>query len=574
MGVDGEAPAGQIGPLSNISRTAQFWAKATGIYGSYKVTQLKALLLKLGGKPNEEIEKLWKEQHQYAGDQMYDLCIMLRGFYLKAGQFIGSRGDFVPEPICRKLTLLCDKVPPMSEARATEAIKRELGITDLREVFEWIDLAKPIGSASIAQVHKAQLRRFSREEVRNTGKVYRKQQLQQHVMRQGEGAWEVCNLHAVSLEELQKLNKGVNLDALSAGQVLSVPQLSTPSHSSSGAGGKQAGGSGVSAAEAVRHAVAHGDAPSDGLVAVKIQYPDALPMMTADLGNIRAAAFYLSKTELKFDLVSAVDELNKQIRLEFDFTREARVMDTIAHHLRGIRQRIEIPRSIPGLVTRRLLVMQFLEGVPLTEAGSKLRDLSQMKRDAAKKRILHRVSEAYGRMILGEGLFQADGHPGNILVAQGARIGLLDYGQSKQLSEQQRKAFARLVLAMHKGNAAKISEVLGELGVVTENADASLRTEMAYGMFDTRGKVDPFDPNTPIKRSAISRFPPDLFFVLRVVQLLRGLAQGMGISDFSSADQWAPFAREALRPQHTAFNPWHFLTAPLKVLPLPAWRNG
>lgn len=53
----------------------------------------------------------------------------------------------------------------------------------------------------------------------------------------------------------------------------------------------------------------------------QVQYPDALPVMTGDLRNIRAAAFYLSKTELKFDLVSAVDELNKQIRLEFDFTR-------------------------------------------------------------------------------------------------------------------------------------------------------------------------------------------------------------------------------------------------------------
>ena len=37
--------------------------------------------------------------------------------------------------------------------------------------------------------------------------------------------------------------------------------------------------------------------------------------------NLRAAAFYLSKTEIKFDLVSAINELNKQIRLEFDFER-------------------------------------------------------------------------------------------------------------------------------------------------------------------------------------------------------------------------------------------------------------
>ena len=49
---------------------------------------------------------------------------------------------------------------------------------------------------------------------------------------------------------------------------------------------------------------------------------------------MRIAAAFLSKTELKFDLVSAVDELAAQIKLEFDFQREARIMDSIAEHLK------------------------------------------------------------------------------------------------------------------------------------------------------------------------------------------------------------------------------------------------
>lgn len=92
-----------------------------------------------------------------------------------------------------------------------------------------------------------------------------------------------------------------------------------------------------------------------------------------------------------------------------------------------------------------------------------------------------------------------------------------------------------------------IDRALDDLGIETERRDAALRREMAFGMFDTRGKVDPFDKNSPIKQCAITRFPPDLFFVLRVVQLLRGMANGMGIDDFSSAAQWAPLARRALR---------------------------
>jgi predicted unusual protein kinase regulating ubiquinone biosynthesis (AarF/ABC1/UbiB family) len=61
--------------------------------------------------------------------------------------------------------------------------------------------------------------------------------------------------------------------------------------------------------------------PDGGLVAVKIQYPGALQTMTIDLVNLRATSAFLQKTELKFDLLSAVEELQKQIHLEFDFMR-------------------------------------------------------------------------------------------------------------------------------------------------------------------------------------------------------------------------------------------------------------
>jgi predicted unusual protein kinase regulating ubiquinone biosynthesis (AarF/ABC1/UbiB family) len=68
-------------------------------------------------------------------------------------------------------------------------------------------------------------------------------------------------------------------------------------------------------------------------VAIKVQYPDAAPVMALDLVSIRKWANFISKTEIKFDLVSAVDELSEQVTLEFDFKREARIMDTVSTHL-------------------------------------------------------------------------------------------------------------------------------------------------------------------------------------------------------------------------------------------------
>jgi hypothetical protein len=81
--------------------------------------------------------------------------------------------------------------------------------------------------------------------------------------------------------------------------------------------------------------------------------------------------------------------------------------------------------------------------------------------------------------------------------------GLIDFGQSKQLTEEQRLAFARLVLALSAAGSADLLRVVEALDVaqqqmVSSSMDAigirlgkgslGLRVRMAYGMFDTRGR--------------------------------------------------------------------------------------
>jgi hypothetical protein len=71
-------------PLTNIWRTVDFWARTSTIYTTYKLSQLKVLQLKREGKDDEYIAKeVWDVQHTWAGEQMYNLCVDLRGFYLK-----------------------------------------------------------------------------------------------------------------------------------------------------------------------------------------------------------------------------------------------------------------------------------------------------------------------------------------------------------------------------------------------------------------------------------------------------------------------------------------------------------
>lgn len=60
-------------------------------------------------------------------------------------------------------------------------------------------------------------------------------------------------------------------------------------------------------------------------------------------------------------------------------------------------------------------------------------------------------------------------------------------------------------------------------------------------------RVDPFSPDSPIKKLGITHFPPEVFFVLRTVQMLRGLAMGMGQPDFSTARLWEGLAKSAIK---------------------------
>lgn len=74
------------------------------------------------------------------------------------------------------------------------------------------------------------------------------------------------------------------------------------------------------------------------------------------------------------------------------------------------------------------------------------------------------------------------------MAAAGAKIGLIDYGQSKQLPLDSKLAFAQLVHALDIQDDSQIGAALTRLGVELEAGDPALASRMAYGMFDTRGR--------------------------------------------------------------------------------------
>jgi hypothetical protein len=102
-----------------------------------------------------------------------------------------------------------------------------------------------------------------------------------------------------------------------------------------------------------------------------------------------------------------------------------------------------------------------------------------------------------------------------------------------------------------RGSDEEVSSTLWKMGIETTNVDHKIRAEQGRGMFDTSGRVDPFDEDGPLKKSSITQFPKNFFLVLRVVQLFRGLISHMDIQ-FSTAKQWLPYAKDALKHERNA----------------------
>lgn len=147
-----------------------------------------------------------------------------------------------------------------------------------------------------------------------------------------------------------------------------------------------------------------------------------------------------------------------------------------------------------------------------------------------------------------------------------ADIALLDFGQTKRFQFNTRVRFARLVDAIARRNEAAVDQSMRSLGMEMsevpggENVVSRLGGNgrllsgaemLAYTMFDT-ADVDgisnsPFAENSALRKVAIDQFPPDLFFLLRTVQIMKGICNSSDNSEFSVAKIWAPIARRALK---------------------------
>ena len=192
--------------------------------------------------------------------------------------------------------------------------------------------------------------------------------------------------------------------------------------------------------------------PSGELVAVKVRRPDIEELCAFDLSVMR---FYAGLLELVPSLhllapVDSVEQFGRAIRMQLDFRIEADNNRRFQKNFAGDPD-VTIPKLVEGLCTKRVLVMEFIEGqkiLAFQRTGGEPRRLGQ---------IGFRVML---KMVFADGFVHADLHPGNILIRPSGQVALLDLGLVAEMNLEDRMAFTRYFSAWARGDGATMAEIL------------------------------------------------------------------------------------------------------------------
>jgi ubiquinone biosynthesis protein len=290
---------------------------------------------------------------------------------------------------------------------------------------------------------------------------------------------------------------------------------------------------------------------SDAEVAVKVQRPGIRSTVEQDLDILLRLADTLedrARWARAVGTAGVARGFAAAIREELDFRVEARNMAAVAatwqDQQRAVSGSISVvlPAVHEQLCTEHVLVIEWLDGVNLREAGPLIDDRGLDRAELTRallRSMVYQITEG--------GVFHADPHPGNVLLLTDGRLALLDFGSVGRLDSQQRSALLNLLLAVGRGDPAALRDALLELVTRTEEID-EWQLERALGRFAARHLVGTSAPTTEMFTDLFrlaSQFelaiPPEIATVLRALATLEGTLSLLtpGIDIAAEARQYA-----------------------------------
>lgn len=199
-------------------------------------------------------------------------------------------------------------------------------------------------------------------------------------------------------------------------------------------------------------------------VAVKVLRPGIERVVDADLIAARRilgwVAHYWRSTHV-LGLIMVVDEFRARIGEEMDFRLEAEFATEIKRNFVANRDVI-VPGVVSEMTRQRVLVLDFIVGTRIDrlDPGS-----------VNVPRVVATLVEIYVQMMLVDGLFHADPHPGNLMLAPDGRLVLLDFGMVVRVPTDTRRTLTRTVLAAIRKDADDVGVGFRALNLVVPGTD-------------------------------------------------------------------------------------------------------
>jgi ubiquinone biosynthesis protein len=261
-------------------------------------------------------------------------------------------------------------------------------------------------------------------------------------------------------------------------------------------------------------------------VAVKVQRRDLEIYFSADMRNIRHLAVIVDTLKLlgALNLAEVSHEFEHYTMRELDFLAEGSAAD----HFREDAVSGEIvPEIYWELTTRRMLTMEFIEGISLAKVktlvdGHRFDELESRMPGVDLHAAMRRMTAASLRQLLVNGFFHADLHPGNVLLCRDNRVAFLDCGIFGTVSAQKREQLANHLEQIALGNIDESFRYYAGMYTVTDNTDYEKFEQECKAIL--RAWVEAIrNTDAPVEQRLVAGFAETMFAVVRRNHLIVGM---------------------------------------------------
>jgi predicted unusual protein kinase regulating ubiquinone biosynthesis (AarF/ABC1/UbiB family) len=262
-------------------------------------------------------------------------------------------------------------------------------------------------------------------------------------------------------------------------------------------------------------------------VAVKVRRPGIEELVEADLRVIKWSLPVLMRfigDARSFSLETLAEEFDKTIHEEMDYAREARMLDEIKANFADDRA-VRIPAVVGARSTGRVLTMEYVPGTKITDVEA----IDAMGLD--RTGLAERLERIYLKMIVDDGVFHADPHPGNLAVQPDGTLVFYDFGMSGRVDEYVQGKIVAFYIGIANQNIDAILDALIDLGTLSPEADRETMGEvMELAIRDIRGEeIEQYRVQEVVGQVEDTiyefplRLPANLALVLRVATVVEGV---------------------------------------------------